>query len=372
MPCFHNGLRVARPPGGSDDRLHRGRAAAPRSLRPDAAAAARRRYRAARRHSRAGAHRSRSCCPALAVRRRAVFWASARFIPSDLASLVSIAGIDVEVQQRRHEQAAYLRFRGHPPRLRGHGRHAPIQSLDDPKVLTFEEIDAHIGLDDGRHRHRRRRHRRLQRQQQHAGTEGRHRHRDHHRLFGHHRGGRVDLGKGSLASNTAGRDPQQGGHHPRRQRRGDDRGKHIIFRGGVSVTYMPPAELAAAPEAAMSLLRLSALSRRCRCSPLASLPSPAASRHRRPVHGFQPSRRTVQVDAGVLEISEEGKQRISVFSGNVVVTPRQDHAQGRDDQALFGPRRRPTPTASPASRRAAASTSVPATRPSPARPRWST
>ena len=71
-----------------------------------------------------------------------------------------------------------------------------------------------------------------------------------HRLCGHDRAG--------------GRRPRQGQSVARRSRsrssakegtlRADsmdvaDRGKHIVFRGGVSVTFMPPDKLATAPEA---------------------------------------------------------------------------------------------------------------------------
>ena len=45
--------------------------------------------------------------------------------------------------------------------------------------------------------------------------------------------------------------------------------------------------------------------------------------------GFQSnSKDPIQVDAKTLETYEEGKQRISVFSGDVVVTPRSDGDEG--------------------------------------------
>ena len=53
---------------------------------------------------------------------------------------------------------------------------------------------------------------------------------------------------------------------------------------------------------------------------LAAGPGPAGAATADLFNGFQAkSKDPVQVDAGVLEISEQGKQRISVFKGNVVV-----------------------------------------------------
>ena len=53
---------------------------------------------------------------------------------------------------------------------------------------------------------------------------------------------------------------------------------------------------------------------------LVAVPGPAGAATADLFNGFQAkSKDPVQVDAGVLEISEQGKQRISVFKGNVVV-----------------------------------------------------
>ena len=54
---------------------------------------------------------------------------------------------------------------------------------------------------------------------------------------------------------------------------------------------------------------------------LAAVPGAAAAATADLFNGFQAkSKDPVKVDAGVLEISEKDKQRISIFSGNVVVT----------------------------------------------------
>ena len=184
--------------------------------------------------------RSSSCCPGWRSPACVLFWASAHFIPSDLADLIVGCRHRRQVEQRGHGQAAHLRLRGHAAGLRGQGGKRR-QSLNDPKVLTFTAIDAHIGLDDAS-----------------TATVG--------AATGIYNGNdntlqlkdgiviettsgysasiesaAIDLGKGSLVPD-----------HPIELRTKDgtlranavevsERGKHVLFKGGVSVTYLPPA-----------------------------------------------------------------------------------------------------------------------------------
>ena len=59
----------------------------------------------------------------------------------------------------------------------------------------------------------------------------------------------VDLAKGSLESSQPVEIHAKEGSLRANSMAVTDRGKHILFSGGVSVTFMPPAELATPPEA---------------------------------------------------------------------------------------------------------------------------
>ena len=102
-------------------------------------------YQAARRHSRL-VGRLKFILPALAVGGAVVFWASARIIPSDLANLISMASIDVKSNSVVMDKPHISGFEG-TRRAYEVKADSATQSLSDPKVLTFNTIDAHIGLD---------------------------------------------------------------------------------------------------------------------------------------------------------------------------------------------------------------------------------
>jgi lipopolysaccharide export system protein LptC len=92
--------------------------------------------------------RLRYILPALAIAGVVVFWGTARFIPGDLASLIKVSGIDVNnnsvVMQKPHISG----FEG-TRRAYDVTAATAVQSLDDPKVVTFNGILAHFGLEDG-------------------------------------------------------------------------------------------------------------------------------------------------------------------------------------------------------------------------------
>ena len=204
-------------------------------------------YRDARRHSRV-VRILRIVLPALAIIGIGVFWASARFIPSDIAGLISNAGIDITSNSVIMKTPHISGFEGTRRAYEVTAAHA-IQSLSDPKVLTFETINAHIGLDN-------------------AGTAtvdagtGVYNGNNNtlelkdgisvHTTTGYSakvEQAAVDLAAGSLQTSHPVEIQGKEGTLRADSMVVTDRGKHVTFHGGVSVTFMPPAELASAPEA---------------------------------------------------------------------------------------------------------------------------
>ena len=204
-------------------------------------------YRAAKRHSRL-VRGLKIVLPLLAVGGIALFWASARYFPSDLAGLVSSTTIDVKTKSIVMSTPRISGFEGTKRAYEVKATRA-TQSIGDPKVLTFEKISAHIGLDNGGT----------------ATVEA---------AIGIYNGNNntlelkdgitaatttgysaklqqaaIDLAKGNLKTST----PVEL-HSKEGTLRADsmdviDRGKHVTFRGNVSVTFIPPGKLATAPEA---------------------------------------------------------------------------------------------------------------------------
>jgi lipopolysaccharide export system protein LptC len=204
-------------------------------------------YRTARRHSRL-VRTLRIVLQALAVAGILLFWASAHFIPSDLAGLISQAGIDVKSNSVVMDAPHISGFEGTRRAYEVKAARA-VQSLDDPKVLTFEQIDAHIGLDDGGSA------------AVIAGT-GIYNGNDNTLELKNNisittttgyaatiREAAVDLAKGNLRSSAPVEIRAKEGTLRADSIEVTDRGKYVAFRGGVSVSFMPPAELATSPEA---------------------------------------------------------------------------------------------------------------------------
>lgn len=204
-------------------------------------------YREARRHSRL-VRALKIVLPAIAVAGILLFWASAHFIPSDLAGLISSAGIDLKTNSVVMNTPRISGFEGTKRAYEVKAARA-IQSLDDPKVLTFEKINAHIGLDN-------------------AGTAtvdaGTGIYNGNNNTLELKNGisiqtttgyaasvreAAIDLAKGSLSSSTPVEIHAKEGTLRANSMEVTDRGKSIAFRGGVSVTFMPPGKLATAPEA---------------------------------------------------------------------------------------------------------------------------
>jgi lipopolysaccharide export system protein LptC len=215
-------------------------------------------FRDARRHSRL-VRTLKIVLPAIALGGIGVFWASAHFIPSDLAGLISSAGIDVKSNSVVMNTPHISGFEGTRRAYEVTAARA-IQSLDDPKVLTFEQINAHIGLDSVEAG--------ATDPTADAGTA------TVNAATGIYNGNTntlelkngisiktttgysadlqqaiVDLDKGSLQSSQPVAISGKEGSLRANTMAVSDRGKHISFGGGVSVTFMPPGKLATAPEA---------------------------------------------------------------------------------------------------------------------------
>jgi lipopolysaccharide export system protein LptC len=204
-------------------------------------------FRTAQRHSRL-VRTLRIVLPTLAAAGILLFWASVHFIPSDLAGLVSKAGIDVKSNSVVMDAPHISGFEGTRRAYEVKAARA-VQSLDDPKVLTFEKINAHIGLED-------------------AGTAtvdaGTGIYNGNSNTLELKDGisiqttsgyaatireAAVDLAKGSLQSAMPVEIHGKEGSLRANSIEVTERGKFVAFRGGVSVTFMPPAALATSPEA---------------------------------------------------------------------------------------------------------------------------
>jgi lipopolysaccharide export system protein LptC len=225
----------------ADDRQADGAARAPRirytppkERDPDA-------FRRADRHS-SLVRRLRFILPALAAAGVVVFWASAKVIPGDMKSLVSIASIDPKSNSVVMDKPHISGFEGTRRAYEVKAERA-LQSLNDPKVVTFETITGRFGLDT-------------------AGTatvnaasgvydgnnstltlkEGI----DLHTTDG--TSGRltdaaIDLAAGSLTSSAPLEFSTAQGTIRANAVKVTGNGKHILFSHGVSVTFLPPGDL---------------------------------------------------------------------------------------------------------------------------------
>lgn len=202
-------------------------------------------YRAAQRHSRL-VRALKYLLPGLAILGAVIFWASFRFIDGDLAKLIAMAQIDTKSNSVVMDKPHISGFEG-TRRAYEINADSAVQSLDDPKVVTFRKIDARIGLEDAG-----------------VATIG--------APTGVYNGNTnvlelndgisiktntgyaasfeaasVDLGKGHLSSSRPLEITTQEGSLRANAIEVSDRGKRVVFTGGVSVTYLPAEELAAAP-----------------------------------------------------------------------------------------------------------------------------
>jgi lipopolysaccharide export system protein LptC len=200
-------------------------------------------FDAARRHS-SRVRWVKIVLPVLALVAVAVFWGSAQFIPTDLATIARLSGIDAASESIVMEKPHISGFEGTRQAYDVMADRA-VQSLNDPKVVTFDDIDAHIGLDaagtasldastgvyDGNHNTL-------------VLTEGIATTTDGY--WASFRQAAIDLGEGSLVSEGPIEIRTSEGTIRANGLQVSERGKRITFLNGVSVTYLPPGELAAA------------------------------------------------------------------------------------------------------------------------------
>jgi lipopolysaccharide export system protein LptC len=103
-------------------------------------------FQAAARHSRL-VRWLKYILPVLVLAGAGLFWARVSFIPGDFVSLVESAGINVDSNSVTMDSPHISGFEGTKRAYEVRAVEA-IQSLSDPKVITFNQIEASIGLDD--------------------------------------------------------------------------------------------------------------------------------------------------------------------------------------------------------------------------------
>jgi lipopolysaccharide export system protein LptC len=102
-------------------------------------------YEAAARHSRF-VRWLKYILPVLVLAAAGLFWARVSFIPDGFDTLVESAGIDIESNSVIMNRPQISGFEGTRRAYEVKALEA-IQSLSDPKVITFKQIEATIGLD---------------------------------------------------------------------------------------------------------------------------------------------------------------------------------------------------------------------------------
>ncbi len=202
-------------------------------------------YNRAAKHSRT-VRRLRIVLPIIAVIAIGALWATARVIPGDLASLVAMSGIDVKsnsvVMQHPHISGFEGTRRAYEVRA-----DSATQNLDDPKVVTFHQIVGRFGLDqqgeatvnaavgiyDGNNNTLKL-------------TEGGNM-RTTNGYAGAFADADIDLAKGTLVTAKPVSFSSNDGSIHANGVTVSERGKHLLFTNGVSVTFVPPDTLLSNP-----------------------------------------------------------------------------------------------------------------------------
>jgi lipopolysaccharide export system protein LptC len=202
-------------------------------------------FRKAEKHSRT-VRRLRIILPIIALIAVGALWATARVIPGDLASLVAMSGIDVKsnsvVMQHPHISGFEGTRRAYEVRA-----DTATQNLDDPKVVTFHQIVGRFGLDqageatvnaavgvyDGNTNTLL-----LKEGARMETTNG---------YAGSLTEAKIDLGQGTLVSEKPVSFSSSDGSIHANAVTVTDRGKHLLFTNGVSVTFVPPDNLVSTP-----------------------------------------------------------------------------------------------------------------------------
>lgn len=201
-------------------------------------------FHRAQRHSTL-VRRLRFILPALAVAGIGIFWATARFSPGDMESLVKSSGIDVDTNSVVMQAPHISGFEGTRRSYEVKAASA-TQSLADPKVVTFRTIEGRLGLDSAGEAHV-------------TAPDGVYDGNANTLALAHGitvttttgyaaqlTDATIDLEAGSLTSDQPLELKSAEGVLRANAVTVSDRGKHVIFKGGVSVTYTPAGELATA------------------------------------------------------------------------------------------------------------------------------
>ncbi len=205
-------------------------------------------FREAVRHSRV-VRWLRFVLPALVLLAAGVFWATIRFVPSGFDDLVSISGIDIESNSVTMDRPLISGFEGTRRAYQVKADNA-VQSLSDPKVITFNGIDANIGLGeagtatiragvgvyDGNHNTLR-----LSEGISIETSDG---------YAAKFTAADIDLDGASLVSDQPLAVSSKDGTLTANGVRVSDRGKRVIFVNGVSLKFVPPGDLMTVPPAA--------------------------------------------------------------------------------------------------------------------------
>ena len=195
-------------------------------------------YSAARRHS--GVVRwLKIVLPALAGTAVLVFVLAIKIVTGDIVELFKIAGVTVDTKSLVMEKPHLSGFKGTEHSYEVFAERA-VQDLANPKIVRLEEIDAEFGLTsdikvsldatagvfDGDKETLA-----LSDGITVSSTDG---------YSARLEAARVDFGSGNLSSDTPVEIRLPEGLIRSRKMRVKDRGKKIVFSGGVLVTYMPP------------------------------------------------------------------------------------------------------------------------------------
>jgi lipopolysaccharide export system protein LptC len=198
-------------------------------------------FERARRHS--GTVRwLRIILPAIAIVAVAIFWMTLKIVPGDLASLIAVAGIDTKTNSVVMEAPHLSGFEGTRRAYEVKAAKA-TQSLSDPKVVTFNTITGRFGLDDGG----------VATVNAGVGTFNGHNNtlevhdgvtlETSDGTSGHLQDAAIDLGQGTMTSSKPLDFKTTLGSIHANGVQVSERGKHLLFTNGVSVTYLPAGDL---------------------------------------------------------------------------------------------------------------------------------
>jgi lipopolysaccharide export system protein LptC len=198
-------------------------------------------FERARRHS-STVRRLRIILPAIAIVAVAVFWMTLKVVPGDLASLIAVAGIDTKTNSVVMQAPHLSGFEGTRRSYEVKAAKA-TQSLSDPKVVTFTTITGRFGMDNGG----------TATVNAGVGTFN-----GHNNTLEVHDGvtletsdgtsGRlqdaaISLDEGTMSSSHPIDFKTTLGSIHANAVQVSERGKHLLFTNGVSVTYLPAGDL---------------------------------------------------------------------------------------------------------------------------------